>query len=59
MYIPLKDRKISAVMATQHPDNAGNPFWHASPFIGDQDEVNELYQCLSNLGNDEYMWDWE
>lgn len=47
------------MMATQHPDNAGTPFWHNSPFIGDQDEVDELFHNLSVLGNDEYMWDWE
>ena len=46
-------------MATQHPDNAGVPFWHDSPFIGEQSEVDELYFNLSVLGNDEYMWDWE
>jgi len=46
-------------MATQHPDNAGTPFWHTTPFIGDQDEVDELFHNLSVLGNDEYMWDWE
>lgn len=59
MFTPRTDRKIPAVMATQHPDNAGIPFWHSSPFIGDQDEVDELYHNLSVLGNDEYMWDWE
>lgn len=59
MFIPQKNRKVPAVMATQHPDNASTPFWHSTPFIGDQDEVTELYQNLSILGNDEYMWDWE
>ena len=59
MFTPLTNRKIPAVMATQHPDNAGTPFWHTSPFIGDQDEVDELFHNLSVLGNDEYMWDWE
>ncbi len=59
MFIPQKNRKIPAVMATQHPDNAGTPFWHSASFISDQDEVNELYHNLSVLGNDEYMWDWE
>ena len=46
-------------MATQHPDNAGTPFWHDNPFIGEQNEVDELFYNLSVLGNDEYMWDWE
>lgn len=59
MFKPLTNRKIPAVMATQHPDNAGIPFWHSSPFIGDQDEVDELFHNLSILENDEYMWDWE
>ncbi len=52
-------RRIPSVMATQHPDNAGKPFWHNSPFISDQDETEELYQNFATLGNDEYMWDWE
>lgn len=59
MFTPRTNRQIPAVMATQHPDNAGTPFWHPSPFIGDQDEVDELFHNLSVLGNDEYMWDWE
>jgi phosphoenolpyruvate carboxylase len=59
MFKPLKKRKIPSVMATQHPDNAGVPFWHNNPFISDQDEVDELFHNLSVLGNDEYMWDWE
>jgi phosphoenolpyruvate carboxylase len=59
MFKPRSKRKIPAVMATQHPDNAGVPFWHDTPFIGDQNEVDELFHNLSVLGNDEYMWDWE
>lgn len=59
MFIPKNNRRIPAVMATQHPDNAGTPFWHNSPFVGEQDEVDELFFNLSVLGNDEYMWDWE
>lgn len=59
MFKPLSKRKIPAVMATQHPDNAGTPFWHNNPFISDQDEVDELFHNLSTLENDEYMWDWE
>lgn len=59
MFTPLTNRKVPAVMATQHPDNAGTPFWHTSPFVSDQDEVDELFHNLSVLGNDEYMWDWE
>ncbi|MEI8361516.1 MAG: phosphoenolpyruvate carboxylase [bacterium] len=59
MFKPQINRKVPTVMATQHPDNAGVPFWHDKPFIGDQDEVDELFHNLSILGNDEYMWDWE
>lgn len=59
MFKPKQNRKIPAVMATQHPDNAGTPFWHDNPFIGEQNEVDELFYNLSILGNDEYMWDWE
>ncbi|EKE20351.1 MAG: hypothetical protein ACD_8C00014G0002 [uncultured bacterium] len=59
MFKPRKNRIVPTVMATQHPDNATTPFWHNSPFVSDQDEVDELFQNLSVLGNDEYMWDWE
>ena len=46
-------------MATQHPDNAGTPFWHNDPFIGDQHETQEMYENFKHVGCDEYMWDWE
>ena len=52
-------RKISATIATQHPDNASAPSWGASPFISTHDEVEECYRVFSELGCDEYMWDWE
>lgn len=52
-------RKISATIATQHPDNASAPLWGASPFISTHDEVEECYRVFSELGCDEYMWDWE
>jgi phosphoenolpyruvate carboxylase len=52
-------RKIPATMATQHPDNATAPYWHDSPFISTTDEVEECYRVFSDLGCDEYMWDWE
>lgn len=51
--------KIPSVMATQHPDNAGNPFWHHSPYISSLDEVKECVISFQELGCDEYMWDWE
>ncbi len=46
-------------MATQHPDNAGIPFWHNQAFISTQDEIIEIFENFSTLGVDEYMWDWE
>lgn len=52
-------RKISATMASQHPDHAGKPFWHDKEFISAQDEIREAYLNYSELGIDEYKWDWE
>jgi phosphoenolpyruvate carboxylase len=52
-------RKIPATMATQHPDNANAPYWNETPFISTLDEVEECYRVFSDLGCDEYMWDWE
>jgi phosphoenolpyruvate carboxylase len=52
-------RKIPATMATQHPDNANAPYWGDSPFVSTLDEVEECYRVFSDLGIDEYMWDWE
>jgi len=59
MFNPQSNRKIPHVMATQHPDNAGAPFWHNEAFIGEQYENDEIYQNFFHLGADEYMWDWE
>lgn len=59
MFIPQAKRKIPHVMATQHPDNAGIPFWHNDAFVGENVENDEIYQNFFNLGVDEYMWDWE
>jgi phosphoenolpyruvate carboxylase len=59
MFIPQKSRRIPLVMATQHPDNAGIPFWHNQAFISDHEETEEMYQNFSQLACDEYMWDWE
>ncbi len=47
------------IMATQHPDNAGVPFWHDEAFISDQAETDEMFYNFSEMGCDEYMWDWE
>jgi phosphoenolpyruvate carboxylase len=52
-------RKIPVVMATQHPDNAGIPYWHKTEFISTMDEVEECYRSFCDMGCDEYMWDWE
>ena len=52
-------RKIPVTMATQHPDNAGKPYWYARPFISTSAEIKECFLCFSDLGIDEYNWDWE
>ncbi len=53
-------RKIPATMATQHPDNAGAPFWNEQQsFIGAYQEITEALVCFQDLNVTEYMWDWE
>ncbi len=59
MFTPQNHRHIPTVMATQHPDNAGVPFWYDKAFIDAQAEIEEIYQNFFNLECDEYMWDWE
>lgn len=49
----------TVTMATQHPDNAGVPWWRKDPFIPAQDEIEELLLLFKDLPIDEYMWDWE
>lgn len=46
-------------MATQHPDNATKPFWHHQAFVSAAAEIKECFLCFSELGIDEYNWDWE
>lgn len=46
-------------MATQHPDNAGKPYWNSRAFISTTAEIKECYLCFSDLKIDEYNWDWE
>lgn len=46
-------------MATQHPDNAGIPYWSSRAFVSTAKEVEECHLCFSDLGIDEYNWDWE
>ncbi len=55
------DRRIPAVMATQHPDNAGPPTWerHGDGFVSVREETAELLWCFRELGATEFMWDWE
>ncbi|MBI4038418.1 phosphoenolpyruvate carboxylase [Candidatus Daviesbacteria bacterium] len=52
-------RRIPATMATQHPDHANKPYWHTESFISTQFESLEAYLCYSDLGIEEYKWDWE
>jgi phosphoenolpyruvate carboxylase len=52
-------RKIPATMASQHPDHANKPYWHDDAFIPVQHESEETYLAFSDLGIDEYKWDWE
>ncbi len=59
MFFPNKNRTIPILMGTQHPDNAGVPFWGNNPFIESKQETEEVYQNLVTLDCDEYMWDWE
>ncbi len=46
-------------MATQHPDNACKAYFLGKRFISAQDEIEECYRSFSELGLQEYMWDWE
>lgn len=46
-------------MASQHPDHAGKPYWHSKEFISTRQEVKECFLTFSDLGIDEYKWDWE
>ncbi len=52
-------RKISATMATQHPDHAGIPYWHNKELISTNHESKETYLAFSELSINEYKWDWE
>lgn len=46
-------------MASQHPDHASTPYWHDKAFITVQFEHKECYLAFSDLGIEEYKWDWE
>lgn len=46
-------------MASQHPDHAATPYWCRDPFIPTHKETEECYLAFSELGINEYKWDWE
>lgn len=46
-------------MATQHPDNASPSLFTGNRFVSAQEEIDECFRCFSELGVQEYMWDWE
>lgn len=46
-------------MVSQHPDHASKPYWHNEAFISTRFETHECYLSYSDLGVDEYKWDWE
>ena len=46
-------------MASQHPDHAMAPYWGTSALINTKEEILECYLAFSELGVEEYMWDWE
>ncbi len=52
-------RSVPVTMATQHPDNAGSPWWKDDAFVTTQDEIEEVMILFKELPIDEYMWDWE
>ncbi len=52
-------RSVPVTMATQHPDNAGSPWWKDGAFVTTQDEIEEVMILFKELPIDEYMWDWE
>lgn len=51
--------KIPKTIASQHPDHASKPYWMDKEFISTQDETKEVYLAFSELGIEEYKWDWE
>ncbi len=52
-------RKIPKTMGTQHPDNAKKPEWAKDAFINTSVEVEECFRSFSEVGVQEFMWDWE
>ncbi|NTU73219.1 phosphoenolpyruvate carboxylase [Candidatus Roizmanbacteria bacterium] len=52
-------RKIPSTMGSQHPDHASLPYWHNHEYITTHDETKETFLSYSELGIQEYKWDWE
>ncbi len=52
-------RIIPSTMASQHPDHADKPYWYNNHFIDVHAESEECFRMFSELGIDEYKWDWE
>ena len=54
-------RRIPPTIASQHPDNAGIPFWNkaGTPFISAYHEIAEAVINYQELGVSEAMWDFE
>ncbi len=54
-------RKVPSTFASQHPDHASVPYWKedGDPMIKAGDEALEVFLAFSELGIQEYKWDWE
>jgi phosphoenolpyruvate carboxylase len=46
-------------MFSQHPDNAGAPYWHDAPMVRTHHEPVEAVTLFRDLGGEEFMWDFE
>lgn len=53
------NRRIPAVMFSQHPDHAARPFWSNYEFIKTHEELKECFLMFSEIAAEEAMWDWE
>ena len=54
-------RRIPAVMATQHPDNAHAPYWEkdGDGFVSAKEEVAEAVSAYGDLGVDAVISDFD
>ncbi|OGX25002.1 MAG: phosphoenolpyruvate carboxylase, partial [Omnitrophica WOR_2 bacterium RIFCSPHIGHO2_02_FULL_48_11] len=53
-------RNIPSTIATQHPDNAGSPYWDKGDgYVSVAEEPEECLACFRDLDVQEFMWDWE